>query len=116
MSETLWLLLAAALSFAGMIWLALAMDVHWGQVMHQGADVPGHHRLLLRAAGTGGLLLSLLACLLADRPSMAALVWIMLLACSGFAVAMLLSRRPRWLAPLASGMASIPRQARESQS
>lgn len=103
MSEALWLLLAATLSFAGMAWLALAMDVHWVQVMHEGPSAPGHRRPWLRAAGAIALLLSLLACLLVDRPSMAALVWIMLLAGSGFAVAMVLSRRPRWLALLVLG-------------
>ena len=30
MSEVLWLIAAAALSFSGMAWLALAMEVHWG--------------------------------------------------------------------------------------
>jgi hypothetical protein len=33
MSEVLWLIAAAALSFSGMAWLAPAMEVHWGQVM-----------------------------------------------------------------------------------
>ena len=37
MSEALWLILAAALSYAGMAWLALAMDAHWGRVMHRPA-------------------------------------------------------------------------------
>jgi hypothetical protein len=44
----------------------------------------------------------LLACLAADRPSMAVLVWIMLQTGSAVAVAMVLSHRPRWLAALAA--------------
>lgn len=97
MSETLWLLLAAALSFSGMVWLALAMEVHWGQVMHRHADEALGPRRRLRALGAAALLLSLLACLTADRPSMAVLVWVMLLAVAAASVAMVLSRRPRWL-------------------
>lgn len=103
MSEALWLLLAAALSFSGMAWLALAMEVHWGQVMHRHADEALRPRRRLRALGAAALLFSLLACGAADRPSMAALVWIMLLAGSALGVAMVLSRRPRWLAPWALG-------------
>jgi hypothetical protein len=103
MSEALWLLLAAALSFSGMAWLALAMEVHWGQVLHRHAEDAQRPRRRLRALGAAALLLSLLACGAADRPSMAALVWIMLLAGNALGVAMLLSRRPRWLAPWALG-------------
>lgn len=108
MSEALWLIVAGALSVGGMAWLALAMEVHWGQVMHQDARTAAPRRRLLRALGAGALLLSLLACLVADRPSMAALVWIMLLAGSALGVGMVLSRRPRWLAPLALGGRALP--------
>jgi len=101
MSETLLLVAATALSISGMAWLALSMDVHWGQVMHQHAEHAQRQRL--KALGAAALLLALLACLAADRPSMAALVWIMLLAGSAMIVTMVLSRRPRWLAPLALG-------------
>lgn len=103
MSEAFWLLLAAALNFSGMAWLALAMEVHWGQVLHRHAEDAQRPRRRLRALGAAALLLSLLACGAADRPSMAALVWIMLMAGSALGVAMLLSRRPRWLAPWALG-------------
>ena len=97
MSEALWLLLAAALSFSGMAWLALAMEVHWGQVMHRHADEAQGPRRRLRALGAGALLLSLLACLSADRPSMAVLVWTMLLAGSALGVGQLLAWRTHWL-------------------
>jgi len=107
MSEALWLTTASVLSFSGMGWLALAMDVHWGQVMHQDAGAVEPRRRLLRALGAGALLLSLLACLAADRPSMAVLVWTLLLTGGALSVAMVLSHRPRWLAPLALG--ALPR-------
>ncbi|MBA4194804.1 MAG: DUF3325 domain-containing protein [Comamonadaceae bacterium] len=99
MSEALWLTTAAALSFSGMAWLALAMEVHWGQVMHRPAAEARSIRRALRWVGAAALVLSLLACLLADRPSMAVLVWVMLLAASAVAVAMLLAWRAHWLRP-----------------
>ena len=108
MSEVLWLITAAALSFSGMAWLALAMEVHWGQVMHQQAEDATHTRGWLRRLGATALPLSLLACLMADRPSMAALVWIMLLAGSAVAVAMVLSRRAHWLRPWCLAPAAAP--------
>lgn len=101
MSEALWLLLAAALSFSGMAWLALAMGVHWSQVMQQPAHPSGTTREGLRVLGAGALLLSLLVCLTTDRPSMAVLVWVMLLIGCAVAVAMVLSWRAHWLRPLA---------------
>ena len=101
MSEVFWLLAATALSFCGMAWLALAMEVHWGQVMHRPAHEALRTRRLLRGLGASALLCSLLACLVADRPSMAVLVWVMLLAGSAVTVAMVLSRRAGWLRVLA---------------
>lgn len=102
MSEALWLLLAAVLSFSGMAWLALAMEVHWGQVMHRHADEALRPRKRLRALGAAALLLSLLVCGAADRPSMAVLVWTMLLAGSALGVGQLLAWRTHWLRPWAS--------------
>lgn len=95
MSEALWLALAALLSLAGMAGQALAMEVHWGQVMHRPAEAAAGTRRLLRVLGAVALLLSLLACLMADRPSMAVLVWVLLLTASAVAVALVLARRPR---------------------
>lgn len=97
MSESVWLLIAAALNLAGMAWLALSMDVHWGQAMHGNAQAAAGTRRGLRLMGAAALSLSALACLQADRPSMAVLVWVMLLAGSALSVAMLLAYRPRWL-------------------
>lgn len=99
MSEALWLMAAAALSLAGMAWLALAMEVHWEQAMHRPAAAEGPAvRRSLRTMGAAALSLSLLACLMADRPSMAVLVWVMLLAAGAVAVALLLATRPGVLA------------------
>ena len=98
MHEAIWLVLASALCFSGMTWLALAMNVHWTQAMGTPAAAT-RTPSTLRAAGATALLLALPACLMADRPSMAALVWVMLLTASAVGVAMMLSHRPEWLAP-----------------
>jgi Protein of unknown function (DUF3325) len=103
MSEVFWLITATVLALSGMAWLSLAMEIHWGQVMHRPATPANRTRQLLRGLGSMAILLSLLACLMADRPSMAVLVWIMLLAGSAVAVALVLSWRPNWLRPLAIG-------------
>lgn len=97
MCEALWLIVATVLSVSGMAGLALAMEAHWGQVMQRSASEAVGARRLLRALGAVALLLALLACLRADRPSMAALVWVMLLAGGALAVALALAWRPRWL-------------------
>lgn len=97
MSESLVLLIAAALSLVGMAWMALSMDVHWGQVMHGSAPAATGTRRVLRVLGVVALLMSALACLHADRPSMAVLVWVMFLSGSALSVAMLLAYRARWL-------------------
>lgn len=109
MSEAVWLAVAGLLCLAGMGWLALSMDAHWGQAMHQPAEGATAVRRRLRAQGAMALLLALLACLAADRPSMAALVWIMWLTASAVAVAMLLSWQPRWLAGLAGARLNVPK-------
>ena len=87
------LLGAWASTVLGFAWLALAMDVHWRQVFKK--PKPNRStRAALRVMGILGLLASLRLCLLADRPSMAALVWIMFLAGSAVLVAMILTSRP----------------------
>lgn len=100
MSSALWLLAAAAAALLGMAWLALAMEVHWEQVMARPASQVPATRRLLRGLGSVALALALGACLVADRPSMAVLVWVMLLAASAVLVAWLLARQPRLLAVL----------------
>jgi hypothetical protein len=99
MSATLLLLLALGSCIAGMAWLALAMDVHWRQVRGAGA-ARRSAVLALRTAGTVALVVSLLLCLRADHPTMAALVWVMSLAVGGLCVAFALAWRPGALAPL----------------
>jgi hypothetical protein len=95
------LLLAAALVACtlGLAWLALAMEVHWSQVRAQAA-LPAVTQRRLRLLGAAAIVLSLLLCLRADHPGMAALVWIMALALAALLVAFTLSWRPRLLAPL----------------
>jgi hypothetical protein len=91
-----WMLLAGAAmaTLIGFGWLALGMDVHWAQV-HGARPPAARHRL--RLLGAAALALSLALCLAADHPSMAVLVWFMLLAGSAVAIAMTLSAQPQWL-------------------
>jgi hypothetical protein len=103
-SEALLLLLAALSAFAGMAWCALAMEVHWQQVTGTAQALPRARRRGLRLAGALGLLASLVLSLMADHATMAALVWVMLLALSAFGVAMLLSWQPQVL----RGLLRIP--------
>jgi hypothetical protein len=99
-----WLLLAGAAvaTLIGFAWLALGMEVHWTQV--HGARPAGPTTAAttvptrrLRLLGAAALAVSLALCMGADHPSMAVLVWLMLLAGSAVAVAMTLSTRPHWL-------------------
>lgn len=99
MSEALNLAVALAACLAGMGWLALAMEAHWEQV-RAGHRPPATVRRL-RVLGALGLAASLALCLRADHPSMAALVWVMLLAAAALAVALTLTWKPRWLLVLA---------------
>lgn len=92
-----WLLAVASLvSFCGMAWLALAMREHWLQVRGEAAP-SGSGVALLRLAGALALAVSLRLCLWADHPSIASLVWVMLLTAAALSVAVMLSWRPRWL-------------------
>lgn len=95
MVEPLLLVAAAVVTYVGFAWLALAMPTHWEQV-HAHADAHSAQRPL-RIAGAAALAVSLGLCLAVDHPSMAALVWLMLLAGAAVGVAMTLSTRPHWL-------------------
>jgi hypothetical protein len=97
MPEAGWLLIAFLFCFFGMAWIALAMEVHWSQVFPTANAQASPFRLGQRLLGIAALLLSLNVCLLADRPSMAALVWVMLLAICAVLVAITLSFKPAWL-------------------
>jgi hypothetical protein len=97
MVDPQWLLgAAAAASVLGFGWLALAMDTHWAQAHGPAAQKRGVARRL-RVVGALAITLSLGLCLAANHPSMAVLVWIMLLAGSAVAIAMTLAWRPQWL-------------------
>lgn len=89
------LILAVIVSLAGFAWLALAMDIHWKKVHAE--RKPAHPARILRIAGWSGLLVSAVLCFMANRPSMAVLVWIMLLAATAPSVGMILSWRPQLL-------------------
>jgi hypothetical protein len=100
MAEPVVLLTGAAVTAVlGFGWLALAMDTHWEQV-HGDETPPASAVKALRVAGALALALSLGLCLGSDHPSMAALVWLMLLAGAAAAIAATLSWRPRWLKAL----------------
>jgi hypothetical protein len=91
------LILAAISSLLGFAWLALAMPVHWQQVMSTSTAPHAISRNTLRVLGALGLLVSAVCCFIADRPSMAVLVWLMLLAAAAPTIGMLLAWRPQWL-------------------
>jgi uncharacterized membrane protein len=94
MSEAALLVLAALLTVSGMALFALALPAHWGQVAGPRAPLSLARQRRLRAGGALALAGSLALCLAADHPSMAVLVWVMLMAVSAAGVAMWLSRRP----------------------
>ncbi|MOA05525.1 hypothetical protein D3C78_1251270 [compost metagenome] len=98
MPEQTWMLLtgAAMATVIGFAWLALAMNGHWHRV-HGGKSPAPAVRISLRALGIAGLLASAVLCCIADHPSMAVLVWLMLLAGSVPLVALILAWRPRLL-------------------
>jgi len=94
----LYLTAAAVLCVLGLGWLSLTIDAHWKQVRK---DKPSRQTIhVLRYLGWTALFASLLLCLAADHPTMASLVWIMLLAASALTVAFTFTLRPRLFAPL----------------
>ena len=88
-------------------WLALAMDVHWNQVRDDPPFAAQRHRSP-RMLGAASLVASLVLCLLADTATMAVLVWMMLLAVAAVTIALVLSRKPRMLAPLVAAIPQSP--------
>lgn len=95
MTEAMWLIAAVLTAILSMGWLALSYESHWQQVFPKSASKPGLKHL--KAAGWAGLLVSAVCSLAADHPSMAVLVWVMLLALAAMTIAMILSRRPTLL-------------------
>jgi phosphate/sulfate permease len=100
--ESAWLVVSFMASLTGMAWLALSLDTHWRQVRNE-APLRASVRRKLRLTGAGALLVSFVASLLADHPTMAPLVWIMSLGAAALLVGMLLAWRPRVLATIAPG-------------
>jgi len=98
-SPALLQVLALASAVIGLAWLALAMETHWQQLRGK-QPLPTAVAQTLRLLGSIALLASLVLCFLADRPSMAVLVWVMALAASALLVTFTLTWRPYFLAPL----------------
>lgn len=99
MADQAWLFMAALSALVGMGLLALSLEVHWRQVSL--SSPPGAHgKKLLRTLGYTNLGISLIFCLLADHPSMAALVWVMFLAAAAFTIGLSLAWLPGVLRPL----------------
>lgn len=93
-----WMILAAAAACAltGFAWLALAMEEHWTQVF---CTTPPSQapQAVLRALGLSGLAASGVLCFVADRPSMAILVWILFMAAGSISIALMLTWKPALL-------------------
>jgi hypothetical protein len=93
-----WIALTGALigALLGFSWLALAMQEHWQQV-HGGAVPPQATQRVLRMLGACALIASGILCFTADRPSMAVLVWILLMSFSAVSTALTLTWKPSLL-------------------
>lgn len=86
-----WLMAAGMLALWGMFWLALSNPAHWSQLMRRDPPRGLLHPRGLRVLAGACLSLSLMACLRADLPSIAILVWCMLLTFTAWLVSMLLA-------------------------
>lgn len=104
MFDAIYLVLAWLTATWGMTLLALSMEVHWYQVVASQAVYHPGLKKRARFFGCLGLFVSLLFCLQADYPPMAALVWIMMLAVAASSVAMILTWRPHSLRIVAYGL------------
>jgi hypothetical protein len=93
-----WIILtvAGAAAVFSLAWLALAMEGHWQQV-HGGSGPSQAVQALLRVLGASGIVVSGILCFVADRPSMAALLWIMLMAFAAVSIALTLAWKPALL-------------------
>lgn len=103
MVEVICWIAAIFLTLLGMACLSLSLPSHWRQVTGMETSLPSAaERLRLRVVGYCSLAVAFLLCLAADHPSMAVLVWVMLLALAAKSVASILSWRQHWLKPLLS--------------
>jgi hypothetical protein len=87
---------AGTVAFISFVWLALAMQEHWQQVQGGGEPSPAI-RTMLRLLGISGIIASGMLCFAADRSSMAALNWVMLMILGAVAVALTLAWKPALL-------------------
>ncbi|MES2688313.1 MAG: DUF3325 domain-containing protein [Pseudomonadota bacterium] len=88
-------------AFSGFAALGLAMDRHHEDSYGRGKS-PGARRPWLRAAGTLGLLLSLLACLAIQGPTQGWVLWLGVLTAGALVLVVVLSYAPRRAASLAA--------------
>lgn len=101
MVEVICWIAAICITLLGMACLSLSLPSHWRQVTGREDSLPSTAECLrLRVAGYCSLTVAFLLCLAADHPSMAVLVWVMLLALAAKSVASILSWRQHWLKPL----------------
>lgn len=93
-----WMVLtvAGAVGVVSFAWLALAMEGHWQQV-HGGSGPSQAAQALLRVLAVFGIIVSGVLCFVADRPSMAALLWIMLMVFAAVSIALTLAWKPALL-------------------
>lgn len=103
MVEVICWIAAVFITMLGMACLSLSLPSHWRQVTGIETSLPSPtERLRLRVVGYCSLTVAFLLCLAADHPSMAVLVWVMLLALAAKGVASILSWRQHWFKPLLS--------------
>ena len=100
MPDFMTLTLAFAAAVVGMGWLALTIDMNYARVGKRGT-LTSSGLARLRLLGAIGVTASLALCLSVDHASMAALVWIMLLAAAALVITFTLAWRAHWLAVLA---------------
>lgn len=87
--------LALSSGIAAFAALGLAMDRHYEDSYGRGREPSARQRRLLRAGGSGGLLLSLWACIAATGASQGWVFWFGVLTLSALAVVLMLSYAPR---------------------
>ena len=94
------LLIAFVAAVAGMGWLALTIDMNYERVRGRRMTLTAAITRL-RMLGALALITSLALCLSVDHASMAALVWVMMLAAAALAITFTLAWRAHWLAVMA---------------
>ena len=91
------LLIAFVAAVAGMGWLALTIDMNYERVRGRRTTLTAAMVTRLRLLGALALVASLALCLSVDHASMAALVWVMMLAAAALVITFTLAWRARWL-------------------